>query len=325
MRSTNLSRLLNPGLLAVTLLVLVSGLAACGNYYHQAKLETTPPDAAFVPAEGAGQVDALFHLLTGWSRSNEEHTFAGGDPNIESVIPLPAFLIEHNGRYALVDTGMPPQLATDPSLYLGKTVAWLAEDQLSRVIVEPDWSVPARLKAMNIDVAKLDHVILTHAHFDHTGANRAFLNAEFVATAALFKAGRDGGLFSGYWAEDFPEPMKTRVVDFSGTPSFLTFSGSVDLYGDGSVVLVPLPGHDPGHIGVFVRTPSRQVLLAGDAVYSMRSIDELRLPGWLEDAEASWDTLHRLNRLTKLAPEVRIIPFHDPEVFRTIPSAPESL
>ena len=313
------------GWLAVFLLILAATAVACGNHYYQAKLDTTPQVDGFIAAGEGASVDRLVYLLTGWALSNAGHQMAGEDRDRRIPIPLPAYLIEHRGQYVLVDTGMAPSLATEPSRYLSKTMACLAEDRLRELTLLPEWSVPARLKEMGGDPAKVQTVILTHAHFDHTGANRAFLHAEFLLTREIVEAGRHGGIFNGYWDKDFPAEMKIQPVDFSGTQPFLTFTGSYDLFGDGAVILVPLPGHDPGNQGVFVRTKKGPVLLVGDAAYTMRNILELHMPGWAYDDEAEWETLHRLRRLVEVAPEIRIIPSHDPEVFRALPTAPESL
>jgi len=283
------------------------------------------PDLNIIQSPGHQSVERLVTLLTGWGRVSADHQTAGDRSPQKIDVPLSVFLIEHQGHYVLIDTGVAPELAADPAKYLGGFAAWLARSRLKALIAQPGWDVVSRLKSMGIDPAQVEHVIITHAHFDHTGANRAFLAATFHLSNETLKAGRDGGMLGGYIAGDFPQSMKVEPVDFSGTAPWLTFTGHRDLFGDGSVLLIPLPGHSPGHLGVFVRAKNGPVLLVGDAAYSMRNINEPALIGYLDNREQTWDTLCRLKRLHEQATEIKIIPTHDPDVYRTLPLPPQGL
>ncbi len=282
-------------------------------------------DLPLVPVPDGAPVTGLTVLLTAFGRVEESHTYINGDAHKTEVIPLPAFLIQRGDKYLLVDTGNAPALATDPALYLGRCNAWLARNELKRLIQRPGWDVPARIQAMGIDPAKITDVVITHAHFDHTGANRAFLPATFHLTGETLHAGRHGGLLGGYIAADFPDEMKVQKVDFAGSKPLLSFAGSLDLFGDGSVYVVPEPGHSPGHVGVLVRTGHGLVLLAGDGAYVLGNIERPELIGYFDDREATWDTLCRLKRLMTANPDILIWPSHDPAVFGEQPSAPQTL
>ncbi len=314
----------NRCLLISSVVALAVALAACGDQWRQPQLNHAPADHPFVPAGTGAMVDRLIPLVTAWTRSNEASMFAGGDAKKPMDLPLPAFFIDHRGEYALVDTGLSPLLATDPAAYLGETLAKLGKSALKEVTIKAEWSAAARLQKLGVDRGQVGRVILTHAHFDHTGANRDFPHAAFLLTQPLWDAGRKGDLFSGHWRRDFPDSLRLQLIDFHGSAPFLTFAGRYDVFGDGSVIVLPMPGHDPGCVGVFVRARTRNVLLIGDAAYTMRNIRELTMPARAVDAEAEWDTLGRLRKLTEAAPDILIVPSHDAAVIRAIPNDPDS-
>ena len=60
-------------------------------------------------------------------------------------------------------------------------------------------------------------------------------------------------------------------------PVTIDFSASLDWFGDGSVVFVPLSGHTPGSLGTFInRTPGERLFHVGDAVNTTEAIDKRR-------------------------------------------------
>jgi glyoxylase-like metal-dependent hydrolase (beta-lactamase superfamily II) len=62
-----------------------------------------------------------------------------------------------------------------------------------------------------------------------------------------------------------PAGLEPRLVEPArGGPS--PFGGSYDVAGDGRLLVVPLPGHTPGHLGLLVGDGGHPThLLAGDA------------------------------------------------------------
>src|SRR5207253_1345943 len=75
------------------------------------------------------------------------------------------------------------------------------------------------------------------------------------------------------YTQKFP-PVAAPTLRFEPTP-YETFDESADLYGDGSVVVVPLRGHTPGSVGVFVNlSPTRRLFYLGDAVDDESGFEE---------------------------------------------------
>jgi len=95
-------------------------------------------------------------------------------------------------------------------------------------------------------------------------------------------------------------------------------AASLDLFGDRSAVLVPLPGHTPGSAGLFQTTTSgRRMLFCGDAVWNSGAITccaaRTPLARRIADADRP-EALRAVERLHRLAlddRELTIVPAHD--------------
>ena len=69
--------------------------------------------------------------------------------------------------------------------------------------------------------------------------------------------------------------------------TFDALSGERDVFGDGKIVLIPLPGHTPGSIGALVALEkSGTFLLAGDTVSLRATIDRNIAPRNTQDPQA---------------------------------------
>ena len=112
----------------------------------------------------------------------------------------------------------------------------------------------------------------------------------------------------------FPS-VDTPTLKFDARP-YEVFDESADLYGDGSVVVVPLRGHTPGSVGIFVNLdPHRRLFYVGDAVDDERGFEaRVGKPLLLRDTDQDRTRANQivgvLHQLHKLAPEISIIPAH---------------
>jgi glyoxylase-like metal-dependent hydrolase (beta-lactamase superfamily II) len=72
-----------------------------------------------------------------------------------------------------------------------------------------------------------------------------------------------------------------------------------------------------------VRDNHRDIVLAADACYLRRTLDDLHLPGVLHDREAMLRSLHALRVLRDR--DAQIFYGHDPEFWATVPQAPAAV
>ena len=227
-------------------------------------------------------------------------------------VPIPCFLVEHPtvGPF-LVDTGLHRAAGESVRRAYGTRAA-----ALFRIRMDEGAAVTDRLLARGLDPLGIDLVVMTHMHYDHTGSVEAFPRSTFVVDEREWEAAIHGGFLQGYRRKLFDHGYEWRTIDF-GAPqvdSFASFGRAVDLFGDGSVRLLSTPGHTKGHVSVLLRLRSgRELLLAADAAYSRRTIDEELLPTFCDDPHRYMRSLREIRRYLELTPSALVICGHDPD------------
>ena len=118
------------------------------------------------------------------------------------------------------------------------------------------------------------------------------------------------GRLRGYLPNRWPDWFKPRSISFASEP-FGPFDRSQRVTSDGTVV-VPTPGHTPGHVSVIVVDGDLGYFLAGDTSYTQRLLVEQRVDGVSPDEAVALTTLRAILRYAKEWPTI-YLPTHDPE------------
>ncbi len=225
--------------------------------------------------------------------------------------PIGAWLAEHPAEGpVLIDTGMHPDVASDPARNLGRAGALVARG----LKMAPGEHVPGRLAAWGIDPGEVRTVVMTHLHADHTSAMSELPAATFVVTPQEWSTARGRLAFlNGYLGRHLPPAARVREVDVASGEPWEGFAHTVDLFGDGTLRLLWTPGHTAGHVSVLVEAEDGPVLVVGDAVYTLRNLGEDRLPWRTADDAASRATMAELRAFAERRREVRLVPTHDPD------------
>jgi len=247
------------------------------------------------------------HAFTvGWLTMSMKAMLAGEEGKLK--VPIPCYLIEHPKGLVLFDTGLHCDVATDPAGRLGKLVKYYVIDY------NPGEDVVSRLAALGRRPQDVTFIVNSHLHFDHAGGNATIPDATVVVQRKELEAARDPDLAAkvGIERKDWDHGHKLLAVD-----------GEHDLFGDGSVVCLPTHGHTPGHQSLKVKLPAGEIVLCGDACYLKRTLDEMRLPLIVYDAEAMRRSLEALARLRQAG--ARMFYGHDPEFWKTVPQAPAAI
>jgi N-acyl homoserine lactone hydrolase len=224
--------------------------------------------------------------------------------------PIVAFLVEHPGEGPLlIDTGLHPSVAVDPKKSLGRVGARAFKPQFT-----PADAVSAQLRERGIEPREIGLVVMTHLHIDHASGVSEFPQATFVVDQREWRAATEPrGWQHGYRQRQFDHAFDWRLVDFDSreVDSYATFGRSFDLLGDGSIRLVSTPGHTLGHMSVILRLGEREVLVAGDAIYTMRSLERGELPFRVEDEHLYRRSLNELKLYSETRHDALVIPGHD--------------
>ena len=232
-------------------------------------------------------------------------------------IPIVAFLVEHPGAGpVLIDTGLHPSVAVKPVESFGRLGVLAFRD----LVMDAGQAVPAQLRERGIAHAQVRTVVMTHLHIDHASAISEFPEATFVVSRAEWEAATSQGQLHGYVKRQFDHAFDYRLLDFEGPDagSFSGFARSFDLFGDGSVRAVYTPGHTLGHMSVVLRTARGEVLVAGDAIYLRRTLDDTHLPYRSEDEHLFRRSLRELQQYVRETPDAVVIPGHDWEEWQKL-------
>ncbi len=213
------------------------------------------------------------------------------------------YLIRNGDRYLLWDTGLSDELVAKP----------VDNDQqrmsLKRSLVD-------QLKQIGVAPEKIGFVGISHFHGDHTGQARHFPNATLVIGQGDWDAlkGND-------------ERLKDTRADLAhwlgGAGKAVPVGGDVDIFRDGSVTMLALPGHTPGHSGLLVRLASGPVLLSGDQYHFTEAVKNRGVPSFntnRADTLASHDRFDRIAANTK----AKVIIQHEPADVAKLPAFPQS-
>ncbi len=177
------------------------------------------------------------------------------------VISHSAVLIRHPRATFLYDTG----LCAEVSAYVEQQPL-LFRKTLGNFRLEQ--SLTSHLQQLHMTAHDIDFVLLSHLHWDHVsgipdlpGVKLRINRVEYEATK-LGLLDANNGLVRHLMGNNTIE-----LFDCDG-PSYMGFRSSYDLFGDGSIMLVPLPGHTAGNTGIIInRANGTRIFLLGDAVW----------------------------------------------------------
>ena len=117
---------------------------------------------------------------------------------------------------------------------------------------------------------------------------------------------------------DYAFDYRTLSYDSDAISSYATFGRTFDLFGDGSVRLASTPGHSAGHQSVICRLRDRDLVIAGDAIYTIGQLGDAPEPPRPLDRHNWRRSMRELQHFARTYPQAVILPGHDPEHWKTV-------
>ena len=268
-------------------------------------------------------IKAVHEITTGYVEQHKEHRLGSSKPLMWWVLtsrswvkaPITAYAIEHRDGLVLFDTGLDPALVADPN-YISSPIGRFILKKVFRFHVGPEHALDKQLEAVNLAAADVSKVVISHLHFDHIGGIAYVPQAELLVSKAEWQRLKAPNPERDWFLREHIElpGAKWQTVEFVPTsdPLLAPFGLSYDCMGDGSMILLPTPGHTPGSMSLLVRSLGLPPLLfVGDLTYELEPLHNNQVPG-IGDATQLKDSFAKVRELEKALPDLVVIPSHDP-------------
>ncbi len=230
-------------------------------------------------------------------------------------LPVSVYLIEHPKGLILVDTGwhrdMSPEGVYDKAAQI-KSLGSRVLYNVNQGQIPLGEAVDEQLEAMGIKPADLDYVLLTHLDCDHANGLRAVKDAKHIIVAQEeLDCARKNGFIR--YKKKWWEGVDLQTIEWNGTEG--PAQKSFDLFGDGSIKMINIPGHCDGLCAVKItREDGKYVLLFSDGGYATKSWKEMITSGVSLDKEMQKKSLLWIREQSMDANCIESLATHDTDI-----------
>lgn len=229
-------------------------------------------------------------------------------------LPVSSYLIEHPKGKILVDCGWSREMSPNGIYNRKAQIKSLGSFPLYLVnqgVVPKGEAIHEQLNDLGITTNEIDYVLLTHLDCDHVNGLKQVSDAKKILVS------KDELAFAKHSKIRYQKKWWENVVltVFEWNDSQGVAKKSYDLFGDGSVELINIPGHSKGLFAVKIKNEvGKYVLLFSDGGYSSKSWKEIITSGIADDKNMQQKSLEWI-REESLNPNCLIsLANHDPNI-----------
>jgi len=231
---------------------------------------------------------------------------------------IAAIAIQHPAGLVIIDPGFGDSIADDLHR-AGPFMMAIFGDERTKT------PIGRAMEKAGLNAADARFALITHAHWDHTGGLGDLTNAKVLVSRTELAWTSHFNLFFDHGV--MPHHLKRAkerlyAFDFNG-PAVDGFEHSFDVFGDGAIVAVPMPGHTPGSTAFLVRGKGGVTyLLSGDTTWTLRGVEipaHKTLRAVDDDVEVLSSSIGRLHSFLVNRADVKVIPAHDADALSALP------
>jgi glyoxylase-like metal-dependent hydrolase (beta-lactamase superfamily II) len=272
----------------------------------------------------SGPIRRVSVLSTGSVQIRPDHAAATWKPMMlwlttsrtwTAPCPINVFVIEHRDGLVLFDAGQDRASVTDPDYFPSGVTGWFYR-RTAKADIPEDQTLTAGLSRLGYQASEVGAAIVSHLHQDHIGGLAELSGATIHVSQAEWDTMAEpraelAGVMRNHidlpgltWARVVPGPTTDRALE--------PFTVSHDLFGDGSLVLLPTPGHTPGSMSLIVRQPGQPPLaMVGDLTYAADLLEKGHVPGSGSRGQLQ-QTTAMMNQLRRSLGGMVVLASHDP-------------
>jgi glyoxylase-like metal-dependent hydrolase (beta-lactamase superfamily II) len=270
------------------------------------------------------RITRVSSFSTGTVDIHPQHAYRGRSPMYWWILtsrrwlehrPINVYVIEHTDGVVVFDTGQDRASVTDPA-YFPDGANGVIYRRLAHFHVSEDETFAAGLERLGYRTSDVTHAVVSHLHQDHIGGIGEIPDAELLVSDDEWRSlhrpmAEARGLLRTHI--DVPgarwTPITYEPVD---DPTLRPFVEARDLFGDGSMTILPTPGHTPGSMSMLVRpNEGPPMLLVGDLTYDIHAFERGASSG-VGSKRTLRATRSKVLALREHHPGMPILAAHDP-------------